>query len=202
MKQKPGVAGLPFLGVEAEVVNDQGQAAKAGEKGHLIIKKPWPGALLTCWNNPDRFEQYWNTIQSFFCTGDLAIKDEERYIQILGREDDVINVSGHRIGSVEMENVIVSYPSVAESAVIGVPDELTGEAVKAFVVLKNGYTNDALMVEKIKEHVREQVGKFSVPKEIEILEKLPKTRSGKIMRRLLKAQALGLEVGDASTLEE
>lgn len=200
MTQKPGKAGLPFFGIEAEVVDNEGNILPVNTKGHLVIKKPWPAALNTCFNNPQRFLKYWQTIDHYFYTGDLAIKDKDGYFQILGREDDVINVSGHRIGSAEMENVLVSYPKVAEAAVIGIPDEIKGEAIKAFIVLKKGFTED--IAQEIKDYVKKQVGGFAVPEEVEVIDKLPKTRSGKIMRRVLKAKELNLDIGDISTLED
>ena len=200
--QKPGKAGKPFWGIEAEVVNKQGEPVEPNTVGFLVIKKPWPSALRTCWGEPERFEKYWNEIPNVYTAGDLATKDEDGYIMILGRADDVINVSGHRIGTAEVESALVSHPAVAEAAVIGKPHEVKGESIKAFVILKQGHEPSENLVKDIKMHVRHELGALAVPDEIEFVEKLPKTRSGKIMRRVLKAQELGMDVGDISTLED
>jgi len=202
MPEKAGVAGLPFYGIDAIVVNQEGKEISIGEKGFLVIKKPWPGALSNCWNNFDRFAQYWNKNTKMFITGDFAIKDKNDYIQILGRSDDVINVSGHRVGTAEVENVIVSFAGVAEAAIIGKPDDIKGEKLKAFIVLKSGITGDDNFIFKIKKFIKTEIAAFSVPDEIEFVQSLPKTRSGKIMRRVLKAKELGQDVGDLTTLED
>jgi acetyl-CoA synthetase len=202
LPQKPGRAGLPFFGIEADVVDKQGKSAAVNEKGLLIIKKPWPGALRDCLNNHDRFEKYWTEIKGVYFTGDFAIKDEDGYIQILGRSDDVINVSGHRIGSAEIENALVAHPAVSEAAVIGKPDEIKGERLKAFVVLRPNITGYEDLVLKIKKYVKEEIASFAVPDEIEFLNILPKTRSGKIMRRVLKAKESGQNQGDLTALED
>ncbi|MCS7308068.1 MAG: AMP-binding protein, partial [Aquificaceae bacterium] len=158
--------------------------------------------LRTCWGEPERYEKYWNTIPGYYLSGDLATYDEEGYVMILGRADDVLNVAGHRIGTMEVESAIVDHPAVAESAVIGKPHDIKGESIKAFVILKKGVEPSDHLKEEIKQHVRHILGAIAVPDEIEFVEKLPKTRSGKIMRRVLKAQELGLPVGDVSTLED
>ncbi|MCX6752164.1 MAG: acetate--CoA ligase [Candidatus Nomurabacteria bacterium] len=200
--EKPGVAGLPFYGIEAVVVNKSGQEVPTNEKGFLVIKKPWPGALLDCWNTPDRFAKYWNEIGKMFFTGDFAIKDKDGYIQILGRSDDVINVSGHRIGTAEVENALVSFAGVVEAGVISKPDELKGERLKAFLVLKSGVKGDNALISNIKKHVKTKIATIAVPDEIEFVLSLPKTRSGKIMRRVLKAKELGQSISDLTTLED
>lgn len=199
---KPGKAGKPFFTVEAEVVDKDGNKVPPNTVGFLVIKSPWPSMLRTCWGEPERYEKYWNTIKGVYFAGDLASYDEEGYIMILGRADDVINVAGHRIGTMEVESALVSHPAVAEAAVIGKPHEIKGESIKAFVVLKKGVEPSEKLVEELKLHVRNVLGPIAVPDEIEFREKLPKTRSGKIMRRVLKAEELGLDVGDISTLEE
>ena len=199
---KPGKAGKPFFTIEALVVDKDGKELPPNTVGNLVIKSPWPSMLRTCWGEPERYEKYWNTIPGYYFTGDLASYDEEGYIMILGRADDVLNVAGHRIGTMEVESALVDYPAVAEAAVIGKPHEIKGESIKAFVILKQGYTPSEKLVEEIKSHVRQVLGPIAVPDEIEFVEKLPKTRSGKIMRRVLKAKELGLPVGDVSTLED
>jgi len=205
MKQKPGSAGLPFFGIEPCILDDDGnEIAKAGVVGHLVIKRPWPGALLTCWNNHDRFKQYWSEFANndYFYTGDVAQKDDEGYFTVLGRADDVINVGGVRIGTAEVESALVSHRSVAEAAVIGVSDEVLGETLKAFILLNHDVQMSNELTQELKNWVRQKIGYIAVPAEIESVASLPKTRSGKIMRRILKARQMGLNVGDTSTLEE
>ncbi len=200
--QKPGKAGKPFFGIEADVVDKKGNPIEPNKVGYLIIKKPWPSALRTCWGEPERFNKYWSEIGNYYFAGDMATKDEDGYIMILGRADDVINVSGHRIGTAEVESALVSHPAVAEAAVIGKPHDIKGESIKAFVILKQGYEVSDNLGKDIKMHVRHELGSLAVPDEIEFVEKLPKTRSGKIMRRVLKAKELGMPLGDISTLED
>jgi len=202
LPQKPGVAGRPFFGIDADVVNKDGSSVKAGEKGFLIIRKPWPSALRTCLNNPDRFNQYWNEIKGAYFTGDFAIKDEDGYIRILGRSDDVINISGHRVGTAEVENALVSHPAVSEAAVIAKPDEIKGERIKAFLVLKGTAAGNDELIKSIKLHVRHEIAAIAVPEGMEFVGSLPKTRSGKIMRRVLKARELGQDEGDLSVLDK
>ena len=199
---KPGKAGKPYFGIEVAVVDSSGKELPPNTVGNLVIKTPWPSMLRTCWGEPERYEKYWNTIPGYYLAGDLATYDEEGYIMILGRADDVLNVAGHRIGTMEVESAIVDHPAVAEAAVIGKPHEIKGESIKAFVILKKGVEPTDHLKEEIKQHVRQILGAIAVPDEIEFVEKLPKTRSGKIMRRVLKAQELGLPVGDVSTLED
>ncbi len=202
LTQKPGKAGKPFYGIEADVVDEKGQSIPANEKGFLIIKKPWPSALRDCLNNHERFEKYWTEIKGVYFTGDFAIKDEDGDIQVLGRSDDVMNISGHRIGSAEVENALVSHPAVSESAVIGKPDEIKGERIKAFVVLKPEYSPSDDLIKDIKSHIKREIASMAVPDEIEFVASLPKTRSGKIMRRVLKARELGQSEGDLSVLDQ
>ena len=202
MKAKPGYAGKPFFTVEVDVVDKDGKPLPPNHVGLLVIKTPWPSMLRTVWKNPERYEKYWNIVPGYYCPEDLATKDEEGYIMILGRADDVLNVAGHRIGTAEVESALVEHPAVAEAAVIGKPDEIKGQKIKAFVVLKLGVEPSEELKKSIQQKVREILGAIAVPEEIEFVEKLPKTRSGKIMRRLLRAKELGLEVGDLSTLED
>ena len=199
---KPGKAGKPMFSVEVDIVDKEGNKLPPNTVGLLVIKNPWPSMLRTCWGEPERYEKYWKTIEGVYFAGDLASYDEEGYIMILGRADDVINVAGHRIGTMEVESALVDHPAVAEAAVIGKPHEVKGETIKAFVILKKGVQPSDDLVKELKEHVKKELGAIASPEEIEFVEKLPKTRSGKIMRRVLKAQELGLDVGDVSTLED
>ncbi|NPA51839.1 MAG: acetate--CoA ligase [Aquificae bacterium] len=200
--QKPGKAGKPFFGIEAQIVDKDGKPVEVNTVGYLVIKKPWPSALRTCWGEPERFEKYWTEIDHMYFSGDLATKDEDGYIMILGRADDVINVSGHRIGTAEVESALVSHKAVAEAAVIGKPHNIKGESIKAFVILKQGYESSENLLTELKLHVKNELGSLAVPDEIEFVDKLPKTRSGKIMRRILRAKELGMPLGDISTLED
>lgn len=202
IKQKPGKAGMPFFGIEAAVVDKSGNPIPPNTVGNLIIKKPWPSALRTCWNAPERFEKYWNQIDGVYFAGDLASIDDEGYIMILGRSDDVLNVAGHRIGTAEVESALITHSSVAESAAIGIPHDVKGESIKAFVVLKEGTIASDHLKDEIKLRVRRELGSVAVPDDIEFVDKLHKTRSGKIMRRVYKAKELGLELGDLSTIED
>ncbi|RUM43172.1 MAG: acetate--CoA ligase [Desulfurobacterium sp.] len=202
LPMKPGKAGKPVPGVIAEVVDKEGKPVEDDKGGFLVIKFPWPSMMRTIWKNHKRYEQYWNTIPNCYVAGDVAVRDKDGYIMILGRADDVINVSGHRIGTMEVESALVSHPAVAEAAVIGKPDPVKGEAIKAFVILKEGYTGSEELAEELKKQVRAELGALAVPSEIEFVDKLPKTRSGKIMRRVLKARELGIDPGDLSTLED
>ncbi len=201
---KPGSGTRPFPGIEAEIVNEDGEPVSANEDGYLVITKPWPGMARTVYGDPDRYvSQYWERFQDhgYYLTGDSARKDEDGYYWIIGRIDDVIKVSGYRLGTAEIESALVSHPAVAESACIGIPDELRGNVIWAYCILRSGYEGSDKLVDDLKEHVRHETGPITVPARIEFVEKLPKTRSGKIMRRVLKAQALGKDVGDISTLE-
>ena len=202
LPMKPGKAGKPVPGVIADVVDKEGNPVENDKGGFLVVKYPWPSMMRTIWKNPERYEQYWNTIPNCYTAGDVAVRDKDGYIMILGRADDVINVSGHRIGTMEVESALVSHPAVAEAAVIGKPDPVKGETIKAFIILKQGYEPSEKLVNDLKYHVRMELGALAVPSEIEFVEKLPKTRSGKIMRRVLKAKELGMDPGDLSTLED
>ncbi|MHB8619880.1 MAG: AMP-binding protein, partial [Chloroflexota bacterium] len=199
---KPGSATRPFLGIEADVLNMKGQPVGADKGGFLVIKKPWPSMLRTIFRDPQRYEsQYWSQIKGVYFAGDAAHRDKDGYYWIQGRVDDVIKVAGHRLGSSEIESALVSYPSVAEAAVIGKPHQLKGESIKAFVILRQGNEGSDDLVATLRGHVRATIGPIASPDEIEFVSSLPKTRSGKIMRRLLKARELGEDVGDVSTLE-
>lgn len=205
MPLKPGSATLPFPGVEADVVDEEGEPVAPGEEGYLVIKTPWPAMLRTVYQDPDRYvEQYWSRYsdQGWYLPGDSARKDEDGYFWIIGRIDDVIKVSGYRLGTAEIESALVSHPAVAEAAVIGVPDELKGNVVKAFCILRQGINGGERLEKDLKDHVDHEMGPIARPATIEFVEALPKTRSGKIMRRVLKAQVLGQDVGDLSTLAD
>jgi len=209
--QKPGSCFKPFFGVVADIVDENGKSLPKNTQGYLVIKTPWPAMLLDLWGNPQRYkETYFEKVKSQkakgktdFCyfTGDSAKIDKDGYFWITGRNDDVIKVSGHRLGSAEIEHAIVEHPSVAEAAVIGKPHQVKGESIKAFVILKIGKTPSEELKKEINDLVRKQIGPIASIDEIEFVDKLPKTRSGKIMRRVLKAQELGLPLGDLSTLE-
>jgi acetyl-CoA synthetase len=202
---KPGSAGLPLFGVDIDVVNDDGTAAAPDQEGKLVIKRPWPSMARTLYKDDARFQQaYWSQMPGVYFTGDGARRDADGYFRVTGRIDDVLNVAGHRIGTAEIESALVSHPAVAEAAVVGKNDELKGSVLVAFVTLKQGQTADAAMKAKLSVHVEEQIGKFARPEQIRFADALPKTRSGKIMRRLLKEVAAGQAEtkGDTSTLED
>ena len=202
MPLKPGSATKAFLGVDAAVVDKDGNEVGANEGGYLVIRKPWPAMMRTIFGDRERYESYFNTIPDVYFAGDAAHRDQDGYFWIQGRVDDVIKKSGYRLGSSEIESALVSHEAVAEAAVIGKPDEVKGESIKAFVMLKSGYEGSEQLINALRQHVRDSVGPIAVPDEIEISPSLPKTRSGKIMRRFLKAKELGLDTGDLSTLEE
>ncbi|MCB9437033.1 MAG: acetate--CoA ligase [Anaerolineales bacterium] len=201
---KPGSATRPFPGLEVDVVDEEGNSCAPGVDGYLVIKKPWPSMLRTVYGDPDRYvDQYWSKYakQGWYFAGDSARKDEDGYIWVIGRVDDVIKVSGYRLGTAEVESGLVSHPAVAEAAVIGVPDEVKGSVIYAYCILVTGFEGNDALVDTLKAHVRHEVGPIAIPAKIEFVDKLPKTRSGKIMRRVLKARAMGLPEGDLSTLE-
>ncbi|MBX3054714.1 MAG: acetate--CoA ligase [Caldilineaceae bacterium] len=202
---KPGSATLPFTGIDADVVREDGTPCDPNEDGYLVVKQPWPGMARTVWGDPDRYvEQYWSEFskQGWYFTGDSARKDNDGYFWIIGRMDDVIKVSGYRLGTAEVESALVSHKDVAEAACIGVPDELRGNVIHAFCILNTGVDGSDALVTALKQHVRTEVGPIAVPSQINFVDGLPKTRSGKIMRRLLKAQVLGQPIGDTSTLAD
>ncbi len=200
---KPGSATRPFPGIEVDVVNEQGNSVAAGEDGLLVVKKPWPGMLRTVYGDPERYtKQYWSKFPGIYLAGDSARKDEDGYIWVIGRIDDVIKVSGYRLGTAEVESGLVSHPAVAEAAAIGLPDELKGNIIYTYCILRQGHSPSPELEEELKEHVRKEVGPIAVPAKIEFVTALPKTRSGKIMRRVLRARALGQPEGDISTLED
>jgi acetyl-CoA synthetase len=201
---KPGSATLPLPGIIADVVDRQGRPVGTNQGGFLVIKQPWPSMLRTIYGDPERYQkQYWSEIPGMYFTGDGARRDEDGYYWIMGRIDDVINVSGHRIGTMEVESSLVSHPTVAEAAVVGRPDEMRGQGIVAFVTLAAGYEAQPLLKDDLKSHVAKTIGSFAKPDEIRFTDALPKTRSGKIMRRLLRDLASGkATTGDTTTLED
>ncbi len=199
---KPGSATRPFFGIEADVVDREGNSLPANAGGFAVIKKPWPAMMRTIYNDPERYKVYWNTIPNCYTAGDVCRKDQDGYLWFMGRADDVIKVAGNRIGTAEVESALVTHPAVAEAAVIGKPHKTAGEAIKAFVILMRGQQESPELIQSMKDQVLKELGKIAVPKEIEVVTGLPKTRSGKIMRRVLKAKELGQDPGDISTLED
>jgi acetyl-CoA synthetase len=199
---RPGFAGKAIPGVEADVVDKDGNSVKPGTGGFLVIKSPWPSMLRTVYGDDERYRKYWYTINGVYTVGDLAVKGKDGYIMILGRSDDIIIVAGHNIGTAEVESALVSHHAVAESAVIGKPDFVKGNSIKAFVILRVGHEPSDKLRQDLMYHVRMTIGPIAVPHEIEFVDNLPKTRSGKIMRRVLKAKEMGIDPGDISTLDE
>ena len=201
---KPGSATKPFPGIEADIMSRDGKPVGASEGGYLVIKRPWPSMLRTIWGDDERYrEQYWSQIDGIYFAGDGARKDRDGYFWIMGRIDDVINVSGHRLGTAEIESALVSHNAVAEAAVVPRPDELKGSSIVAFVTLEGSQTPSEALNQELRAHVVKEIGALARPDEIRFTDALPKTRSGKIMRRLLREIATsGTVVGDVTTLED
>ena len=200
---KPGSAQRPIPGIGAEVVDDAGHPVPDGGGGYLVLNKPWPAMLRGIWGDPQRYQDtYWSRFDGVYFAGDGAKKDEEGNIWLLGRVDDVMNVSGHRLSTTEIESALVSHPAVAEAAVVGANDEMTGQAVAAFVILREGADTSGDIVTALRNHVAKEIGPIAKPKSIMLVKELPKTRSGKIMRRLLRDVAENREVGDVTTLAD
>jgi len=201
---KPGTATLPFFGVDAAIVDRAGKELGPNQGGLLVVRKPWPSMLRGIFNDPQRYEkQYWSDVPGFYFTGDGARRDADGYFWIMGRIDDVINVSGHRLGTAEVESAIVSHAAVAEAACVGMPHELKGQGLAAFVTLRSGMKASDDLKKELTNVVAKQIGSFAKPDQIRFTDALPKTRSGKIMRRLLKELAAHGEVkGDTTTLED
>lgn len=203
---KPGSAMTPLPGIEADVVDEAGESVPNGSGGYLVVKGPWPSMLRTLWGDDDRYvETYWSRFrkQGYYFAGDGAKKDEDGAIWLLGRVDDVMNVSGHRLSTTEIESALVSHPKVAEAAVVGAADETTGQAVCAFVILRDSAGDGGEdIVEELRKHVAKEIGAIAKPRQIMVVPELPKTRSGKIMRRLLKDVAENRQVGDVTTLAD
>jgi acetyl-CoA synthetase len=200
---KPGSATRPFPAIEADVLNEQGESVPLGAGGYLVIKKPWPGMLRTIYGDPERYvKQYWSRFSGVYFTGDGCKRDEEGYYWLLGRVDDVMNVAGHRISTMEVESALVDHPAVAEAAVIGKSHEIKGQAIAAFVTLKEGYRPSGELADELKEHVVKKIGPIARPDDLLFTAELPKTRSGKIMRRLLRDIVEGRALGDTTTLAD
>ena len=200
---KPGSAQRPIPGIGAEVVDDAGHPVPNGGGGYLVLNKPWPAMLRGIWGDPERYrDTYWSRFEGVYFAGDGAKKDEEGNIWLLGRVDDVMNVSGHRLSTTEIESALVSHPAVAEAAVVGAADEMTGQAVAAFVILREGADTSGDIITALRNHVAKEIGPIAKPKSIMLVKELPKTRSGKIMRRLLRDVAENREVGDVTTLAD
>jgi len=201
---KPGSATRSIPGVDIAVVDEEGNEVGSNIKGYLVIRKPWPGMLLTLWGDDEKYKNvYWSKFQDNYYPGDYAIKDSDGYFWLLGRADDILKVAGHRIGTAELESSLVSHGDIAEAAVCGIPDEIKGEVIAAFVVLKqNAKKSGSRLRTELIETVRNGIGPIATPQQIYFVTKLPKTRSGKIMRRVLKAIASNEKIGDVSTLED
>ncbi|EMY34513.1 acetate/CoA ligase [Arthrobacter crystallopoietes BAB-32] len=200
---KPGSAQVAVPGIAVDVVDELGQPVPNGHGGYLVVREPWPAMLRGIWGDPERYKDtYWSRFENMYFAGDGAKKDDDGDIWLLGRVDDVMNVSGHRLSTTEIESALVSHPSVAEAAVVGAADETTGEAVVAFVILRGNAAQDEEIVTTLRNHVGKEIGPIAKPRQILVVPELPKTRSGKIMRRLLKDIAEGREAGDASTLAD
>ncbi len=200
LRVKPGSMGKPFSWIQAGIIDDDGNPLPQGQEGNLAIKPPWPSMMRAIWQNKEKYDSYFKN--GWYFSGDRAKIDEDGYYWFVGRADDVIKTSGERVGPFEVESALVEHPSVVEAGVIGKPDKLRGEIIKAFVVLKPGVEANDPLKEELQQHVKKHLAGHAYPREIEFIDKLPKTRSGKIMRRILKAKEQGLPIGDTSTLEE
>ena len=201
---KPGSATLPVPGIDIAIVDETGRYVNSNTKGYLVIKKPWPGMLMTLWNDDEKYQNvYWNRFPGSYYSGDFALSDTDNYIWLLGRSDDVLKVAGHRLSTMELESAFVSFTAVAEAAVTSKPDEKKGESIVAFLVLKTSHQASEHLRQDLIKHIRNTIGSIATPDEIHFVERLPKTRSGKIMRRLLKSISANSDsIGDVSTLED
>jgi acetyl-CoA synthetase len=198
---KPGSATFPFPGTSADVVDEQGNSVPLGGAGYVVLDRPWPGMLRTIWGDDERYKQtYWSRFEGKYFPGDGCKRDEDGYFWFLGRVDDVMNVSGHRISTYEVESALVDHPSVAEAAVVGRVDKDKAEHIVAYVTVKSSTTGDESLLTELREHVSKKIGKIARPSMIVLTDDLPKTRSGKIMRRLLRDVAEGRPLGDVTTL--
>lgn len=203
LPMKPGSATIPLPGIDSEIVDEEGKPVPVGTEGTFVCKRPFPGLTPTLWKDHERYMQsYWNRIPGVYYTGDAAIKDEDGYIWFLGRKDEVIKIAGHRIGTIEIESTLLQHPGVAEAAVVGRPDPLRGETACALVVLKGGYKPSEDLKQTLKDLVRKTLGPIVIVSDIYFVSKLPKTRSGKIMRRLIKSMITDQPIGDYSTIED
>ena len=200
---KPGSGTRPYFGLQADIVDDQGNPTPNDEEGYLVLTRPWPAMLSTIYKDPERYiRQYWSKYPGKYMTGDSAKRDADGYYWIIGRVDDVLKVSGYRLGTAEIESALVSHPAVAEAAAIGLPHEVKGQGIYTYCILRAGHSPSPELAEELRQHVGKHMGPIARPEQVTFVEKLPKTRSGKIMRRVLKARAQGLPEGDVTTLEE
>ena len=200
---KPGSATLPLPGVDADVVAEDGKPMPPEQRGFLVIKRPWPGMLLGIHGAPERYKEAdWSRFPGVYYTGDYAVKDKDGYFWVLGRADEVLKVAGHRMGTAELEDAAVSHPQVTEAAVVGKEDPVKGESIVIFVRLKEGVDPSPDLKKDIAGHMRRMIGPIAVPDEVHFVAELPKTRSGKVMRRVLKAVANNTSIGDLTTLED
>lgn len=200
---KPGSGTIPFFGQRADILNEDGESAAPNEEGYLVLERPWPSMMRTLWGDDDRYvKTYWTKFRGKYTTGDSARRDEDGYFWIIGRADDVIKVSGYRLGTAEVESALITHPAVAESAAIGLPDELKGNVIHVYCILRQGFEPSEDLSYELIDHVGKHMGPIAKPAAVHFVDSLPKTRSGKIMRRVLKARALGLPEGDLSTLEQ
>jgi acetyl-CoA synthetase len=200
---KPGSGAKPFFGQEAEILDEHGSPVPDGEEGFLVLKKPWPAMMTTIYKDPERYvKQYWTKYPGKYMAGDSAKRDKDGYFWVIGRTDDVIKVAGYRLGTAEIESALVSHPAIAEAAVIGLAHEVKGQAIHCYCLLRQGFKASDALSDEVKNHVAQHLGPIVRPEKVTFVETLPKTRSGKIMRRVLKARAQGLPEGDISTLEE
>jgi acetyl-CoA synthetase len=200
---KPGSATFPLPGVDADIYTEDGNRTKPNEKGLLVIKKPWPGEFITLWGDKKRFDQaYFSRFPGVYYPGDFAMRDDDGYFWLLGRADEVLKVAGHRIGTVELEDVLISHPAVAESAVIGRSDPIKMQVPVAFVILRPGHVASPQLRNELINHIRQTIGPIAAPSALYFVSKLPKTRSGKIMRRIIGAVAEERPIGDTTTLED
>jgi acetyl-CoA synthetase len=200
---KPGSATFPFPGIDADVVDATGKPVPLGEGGYLVLKRPWPGMLRGIYGDPERYRAtYWNRFKGMYFAGDGARRDKDGYFWLLGRVDDVMNISGHRISTIEVESALVDHPAVVEAAVVGKHDPVSGEAIFAFVITKAGVETDDALAAELRAHVGKVIGPIAKPKFLLFTPDLPKTRSGKIMRRLLRDVAEGRSLGDTTTLAD
>jgi acetyl-CoA synthetase len=199
---RPDRSGKPFGPIEFDVVASDGSPVPRGKGGLLVIRTPWPHMFAGVWGDAERYAQYFNQIPGAYTAGDVATIDAGGFVTVLGRADDVLNVAGHRIATADVESALVSHAACGEAGVIGKPDDIKGEVIKAFVVLRVGHAESETLRAELIEHVRYHLGPIGTPAELDFVPKLPKTRSGKIMRRLLKAQEAGHDLGDVTTLDE
>jgi acetyl-CoA synthetase len=200
---KPGSGTFPLPGIDAYIVDENGRPVDSDRKGYLVIRKPWPGMLMTLWEDDEKYRNtYWKKFENVYYAGDYALSDADGYLWLLGRADDVLKVAGHRLGTMELESAFVSYKAIAEAAVTSRPDQKKGESIIAFLVLRTEFLPSDQLHDELIDHIRNAVGPIATPEEIYFVNKLPKTRSGKIMRRLLKSIASGAAIGDATTLED